>query len=134
MQPDDGSIPGETGSYKRKHRWQNKIPRKGQILSLESAVQNAVGYLGLKQKLEGARVLDMWGEIVGGAIANVTNAESIKDGVLCVAVFDASWRQELMFLSDQIIEKLNGELGTKSVTNIKFSLKLKDDEGLPTGK
>lgn len=76
--------------------------------------------LGLAQGIHDRRVLERWAEIVGPKIANVTVAERIRDGRLWVSVSHPAWRNELVFMRQELIAKLNAELGGDIVTEIIF--------------
>lgn len=76
--------------------------------------------LGLAKGLHDRRVLERWAEIVGPKIAGVTVAERIRDGKLWVSVSHPAWRNELVFMRQELIDKINGELGGGTVTDIIF--------------
>ena len=67
--------------------------------------------LGLAQGLHDRRVLERWAQIVGPKIADVTVAERIRDGRLWVSVSHPVWRNELVFMRQELIAKINGDLG-----------------------
>lgn len=76
--------------------------------------------LGLAQGLHDRRVLERWAEIVGPKIADVTVAERIRDGKLWVSVSHPAWRNELVFMRQELIAKINRDLGGDIVTEIIF--------------
>ena len=64
--------------------------------------------------------VEQWGEIVGEKIAIETKALKIDGDVLVVKVFKAAWRQQLIFLKDELLSKLETELGDERVKDIRF--------------
>jgi len=56
----------------------------------------------------------------GRADIEATDAESIRDGKLFVRVKNAAWRNELLYLKKEIIDKINGEMKQKIVKDIIF--------------
>lgn len=76
--------------------------------------------LGLAQGLHDRRVLERWAQIVGPKIADVTVAERIRDGKLWVSVSHPAWRNELVFMRQELIAKINRDLGEDIVTEIIF--------------
>ena len=76
--------------------------------------------LGLGKKIRQYEVLDLWKEIVGEKIAGVTEAERITRGVLFVRVARPTWRNELVYLKKELIEKINDAFRETIVTDIVF--------------
>jgi len=62
---------------------------------------------GLKRRIDQAKVVDAWADLVGPQIARVTAAEGVsEDGVLFVRVATAAWMQELQLQSATILRRL----------------------------
>jgi len=62
-----------------------------------------------------------WSEVVGEKAAAASTPEGIRDGILFVACKSPTWAQELTLLKDQIIRELNKKVGSKALTDIRFS-------------
>src|SRR2546430_338368 len=75
-------------------------------------------------KLDGAlredSAVTLWPEVVGEQIAAATEAERVRDGVLYVIARNHIWAFELTFHREQILKGLNGRLGRKAITEIRF--------------
>lgn len=67
-----------------------------------------------------AEIWTTWEEAVGKAIAGHAKPTWIKKGCLRVTVTDAIWLQELEYVKETIIDKLNEKLGRKAVQRIDF--------------
>ena len=63
-----------------------------------------------------------WQRAVGEKVAERSEAARLDKGVLRVTVSSASWSTELRFLKDEIMEKMNAELGREAVTDIVFKV------------
>ena len=88
--------------------------------SIGSAIESALSDLGLGKKVRQYEVLDRWQEIVGEQIANVATAERISEGKLFVSVSRAPWRNELLFLKKELIERINKAMHQDIVKDIIF--------------
>jgi predicted nucleic acid-binding Zn ribbon protein len=87
-------------------------------VALSAAISDAIAGLGLEVRLEEYTVLDRWADIVGDGIAAQTKAERIKDGKLWVSVRQSTWRNELMFMKETLIESVNKAFGKQIITDI----------------
>lgn len=85
----------------------------------------------LEQALKGSRIainFDLpviwanWAELVGPSIAQHTRPEAIKGDLLLVNVSSAPWMQELQYLKDEIVKKLNDALGKGTLREICFQI------------
>ena len=94
--------------------------RPSSIKPLYSAMQELIGGLGIKKKIDEYQAVVRWAEIVGDHIARVSEATKIKQGVLFVRVAASTWRNELQLRKPEIIRKLNTALGDELVKDIKF--------------
>ncbi|MCH7762224.1 MAG: DUF721 domain-containing protein [Candidatus Marinimicrobia bacterium] len=62
----------------------------------------------------------LWPEIVGKAVAENTQAESVEHGVLTIKTSTSTWRQELQFQKSEILSKINDRIGNNTIKDIKF--------------
>lgn len=76
--------------------------------------------LGLTKGIADHSVLERWPEIVGPKIAEVATAERIRDGKLWVSVSHPAWRNELVFMKRELIDKINATMGSDVVKDIIF--------------
>lgn len=88
--------------------------------NINDAIYQTLQSLGLAEKLSQYETVNSWAEIVGDSIARVTKAENIRDGALIVRVMHPAWRQELVFLKAELIEKINRTLKKEIVKDIIF--------------
>jgi hypothetical protein len=67
------------------------------------------------------RAVSVWGEVVGAHIARNTLPQRIDRGVLFVIVKGSVLLQELSFLKEQIIDRINTRLPEPVVRDIRFA-------------
>ena len=61
-----------------------------------------------------ARVQAGWAELAGPAVAAEAEPVSERGGTVTISCRSAVWAQELELLSTDLVERLNGSLGTPS--------------------
>jgi len=66
------------------------------------------------------RVFEVWEDAVGGPIARNAQPDRIERGVLIVRVRNSSWSQEMTYMKDRIIARLNEKLPRQMVTDMRF--------------
>lgn len=88
--------------------------------TLEEAIKNLIKNLGIEDQVQVNQVLNVWPTIVGKRIADVSQAKKIEHNVLFVKVLNDSWRNELLFLKKNIIEKLNKKVGKEIIKDIRL--------------
>ena len=88
--------------------------------ALKTAIKIFLKKSGLDKGVKQNTALLIWDEVVGEKIAENTSAEKVEHGTLTIKVDNSSWRQELVFKKKEIIEKLNGKLGKKTIKEIRF--------------
>jgi hypothetical protein len=64
----------------------------------------------------------LWHKAVGGKIAENTLPQTIRKNILFVTVSNSVWMQELQFLKDQIRERINKDLPTLTIDDIRFKI------------
>ncbi len=79
---------------------------------------------GLAERIEQARIIPEWAELVGPQIAAVTEPISIaRDGTLFVAVNTNSWMQELSLMERQLLAAINAVPGRTQVLRLRFRIR-----------
>jgi predicted nucleic acid-binding Zn ribbon protein len=68
------------------------------------------------------QVWQVWNRIVGDAVAQNAQPAAFKGNLLLVHVSSSPWIQQLQFLKQDIISKLNQALVKESVKEIKFKI------------
>jgi len=71
-----------------------------------------------EKRLQEGKIWLVWDSAVGRQIASKAHPVSFRDGVLTVAVVSAPWMQQLTFLKNGIMDKLNERIGRDLVRDI----------------
>lgn len=78
--------------------------------------------LGLEKRIKECAILSFWDEAVGESIASHTRPIKVYDGRMTVLVESPSWTQELTFLKNRIMERLNKRMGKEVIKDIYFKI------------
>jgi predicted nucleic acid-binding Zn ribbon protein len=74
-----------------------------------------------KEKNDGLnRIGGCWPQVVGELLALHSSPDALKGKILRVRVATPVWLQEMRYRKAEIIEGINGALGEKVVSDIKF--------------
>ena len=73
-----------------------------------------------ERHLQASLLLLRWQELVGSRIAKHSQPEFIKDGVLQVRVENSVWLNHLLFLREELRQKLNRKLSPQEIKEIRF--------------
>jgi predicted nucleic acid-binding Zn ribbon protein len=87
---------------------------------LGEVLKEVIDQLGLQDKIDEARVIELWAAIAGDDINRVTESVWMKGATLYVKVTSAAWRQELHMNRRQWRDRLNGEFESDPVEEIVF--------------
>lgn len=87
---------------------------------LGDVLKDVIDQLGLREKMDEARVVETWASLAGREINSVTDSVWLKDATLYVKITSAAWRQELHMNRRKWRERLNGELETDLIDEIVF--------------
>lgn len=99
------------------------LERVGEVL------ENSLKRLDLAPRLDDYGVWPIWNDVVGSAIARNAQPEKIRHGTLFVKVSSPVWMQQLQFMKEMIVEKLNHRLERDAVKNIFFMVGRIDGAG-----
>ncbi|MFT4969888.1 MAG: putative nucleic acid-binding Zn ribbon protein [Chitinophagales bacterium] len=72
----------------------------------------------LKKPILEARVVSLWKPLMGELIHKYTEKVFVKNRVLFVKVQQGALKNELMYLQEQIIEKINKEVGEDAIVKL----------------
>lgn len=94
--------------------------RFNKMVSLKSELDNFMTYIGLDSRMQELKILSVWSECVGEAIAKYSTPVEIKKNKLFVSVENAAWRYELSLKKIEIIDNLNRSFKKKLIKDIIF--------------
>lgn len=94
--------------------------RRGQPKKIDSIVGNVLSQRGYLKVCREYDVISRWKEIVGERISDVTECSRVDNGVLYIKVNSSSWRQELVYLKEQILREIKDNTNCISIKDIVF--------------
>jgi len=83
-------------------------------------IQEILGRLDSDGHFEIVRLVRLWPEVVGSAIARRTEVTSLKFHTAVIKVSGAMWIQELNLMKPQILTRLRDALANDSVRDLRF--------------
>jgi hypothetical protein len=81
--------------------------RVNRVVCLKDEIDGFVKYLGLDEKMQELKILEVWKECVGETISEFSKPVELKKSKLFVRVENAVWRFELSAKRNEIISRLN---------------------------
>lgn len=72
----------------------------------------------LDEKIAEVRIKELWETIMGKSIKNYTTGMHLYKGVLTIFIESAPLKQDLKFSKENIIQRINEELGEKVVKEV----------------
>ena len=87
---------------------------------LGEVLRELIDRLGLRQKMDQARIVEAWATIAGTTINGVTDKAWVKNGTLYVRINSAAWRHELHLRRQAWRTRLNHHLGDELVREMVF--------------
>lgn len=96
------------------------MPPKNQPQPLGAVLSDLVDRYGYRERFDAARAVEAWPEVVGEAIASVTEQVWMRHGTLYVKIRSAPWRQQLQFQREAWRARMNEHLGREVVDEVLF--------------
>ena len=94
--------------------------KKEAPVHIGSILEQLLGNPEWKDKVQACLPLLRWQEIVGAKIARQSQPESLNNGVLQVRVANSAWLHHLRFLERELRQKLNEELPSLKIKELRF--------------
>jgi predicted nucleic acid-binding Zn ribbon protein len=111
QRPGRGRSPGPT---RRPRRAKLEDPQP-----LDTAIQGLLHDQGWQAAAAVGSVFGRWAQIVGADLAAHTRPDRLTDGELLVIADSTAWATQVRLLAGTLIRRLNGELGSGTVTKVR---------------
>ncbi|NNE36334.1 MAG: DUF721 domain-containing protein [Rhodothermales bacterium] len=98
----------------------NARRRNAEAQSLGDVLQLLISRMGIRRKLDEARMVDAWGIVAGPQVIAVTDRVWVKGSTLFVKVTSSTWRHELHLQRMQWKSRLNETLEGDFVDEVVF--------------
>jgi len=89
-------------------------------LPLDEILKRCLRENGLETPMLQTRLLESWDKVVGHVIARYTAEKFIKNQTLFVKISSPALRSDLSMMRTELMNKLNQEVGTKIIVEIKI--------------
>lgn len=99
------------------HRYYSEVESAGEVLGRWLGKRKA------ETRLQLYILRNRWAELVGDRIAAKTLPQTLRDGLLTVAVANSTWLNELSFMRGSLVQRINAYLAggvTKRVSGIRL--------------
>ncbi len=103
----------------RRRRWSGAGPDSRDPQPLGATLKAWVASAGAGADLTKATLFGKWSVIVGAEIADHCEPVSLIDGELVVQADSTAWATQIRMLAPQLLRKINGELGQRTVIRIR---------------
>lgn len=94
--------------------------KRGETKSIAELVMAMLREEGLETPLNEHRLINAWGEVLGGAVNSYTKELRIYNQVLYVTLTSSVLRQELFMCRKELVRKLNEHVRAVVITDIVF--------------
>ncbi len=100
----------------------HKRKKQKNLLKLGEFLHKALKRRKILLDMADTSLLETWNKSVGTGIAAQTYPFKFKNNTLFVKVSNSTWMQQLQFMKQDIIDKVNPAFANKTVKNIYFSI------------
>ncbi|MDX1386093.1 MAG: DUF721 domain-containing protein [bacterium] len=90
--------------------------------SLSKILENLLRKKRLGKQIKRHRVFENWESIVGDSLAEHAQPQKIQGRTLILAVDHPAWIQELQFLKEPLIRKIQAAFPDTGIDNLRFVL------------
>jgi len=95
---------------------------KNDMAHISSILDTALKEFRVTSDTEMTRIWELWEDAVGEAIAQNAKPGAFKKDVLLVHVSSSVWMQQLRFLKQDLLSRINFALGQELVREIRFKI------------
>ena len=90
-------------------------------MSLGDALKKFLEKSRMKQDIQALQITEIWEEIMGSAIAKLTDRIEIRDKTLFIHTQVAPLKNELVFQKPLIIQRINEKMGAQTIRDVIIS-------------
>ncbi|MCH8872756.1 DUF721 domain-containing protein [candidate division KSB1 bacterium] len=87
---------------------------------LGDSITKLLRNMGIEEKVKEYQAINEWSQIVGENVSKVTKAQNVVNGILFVKVKNSSWRNELIYMRQEILIKLDKTVGRGIIKEVRF--------------
>ena len=90
-----------------------------EVKSVADVLQQLLREEGLDTPLQQKRLIDSWETVTGRIVARYTTEKFIQNQTLYVKIVNPALRQDLAMMRQQIVKRLNEQVGSFIISDIK---------------
>lgn len=90
-----------------------------EVKSVADVLQQLLREEGLETPLQQKRLIDSWETVTGRIVARYTTEKFIQNQTLYVKIVNPALRQDLAMMRQQLVKRLNEQVGSFIVSDIK---------------
>ena len=90
-----------------------------EVKSVADVLQQLLREEGLETPLQQKRLIDSWETVTGRIVARYTTEKFIQNQTLYVKIVNPALRQDLAMMRQQLVKRLNEQLGSFIISDIK---------------
>lgn len=92
------------------------------VVEIAASLERITSRLGIPSARTMSTIANCWPKVVGEVVAAHAQPVALRDGVLVVRVDAPQWRTELKWMAGQVADRLNAEIGSDVVEQLKISV------------
>ena len=93
---------------------------KRDVLPLDEVLRKFLREEGLEVPLQQKRLIDAWEVVTGNMVSRYTAEKFIRNQTLFVKITNPALRQDLSMMRTQLVKRLNGQVGSFIISDIKI--------------
>ncbi len=93
---------------------------KRDVVPLSQILQRFLRESGLETPLQQKRLIDAWERVAGKTVSRYTAEKFIRNQTLFVKISNPALRADLSMMREELVNRLNREVGTRLITEIRF--------------
>lgn len=90
-----------------------------EVKSVADVLQQLLREEGLETPLQQKRLIDSWETVTGSIVARYTTEKFIQNQTLYVKIVNPALRQDLAMMRQQLVKRLNEQVGSFIISDIK---------------
>ncbi|CCZ12493.1 putative uncharacterized protein [Prevotella sp. CAG:1092] len=90
-----------------------------EVKSVADVLQQLLREEGLETPLQQKRLIDSWETVTGRIVARYTTEKFIQNQTLYVKIVNPALRQDLAMMRQQLVKRLNEQVGSFIISDIK---------------
>lgn len=92
--------------------------RKSRPLKINTILEDVLEKAGLSGALEEKKIREAWPMLVGKRVAEIAVIEELRNDRLVLKIENSTWKMELNYQKEAIVEKVNAFMGWNLVKSV----------------